>query len=69
MKVHAKCGKNTLKTEPFPDLALTSDFLHNGKELDLRAPDNGKVYGDTRVINTTGKMRLVKEWHGRSDLS
>lgn len=61
IKVHAKCDKNKLKTEPLPDLALTSDFLDNGKEIDLGATDNGKVYGDTRVINTTGKMRLVKE--------
>lgn len=41
MKVCAKRDKNKLKTEPLSHLALTSDFLDNGKEVDLRAPDNG----------------------------
>jgi len=33
------------------------------KEVDPRAPDNGRVYCDTQAINTTGKQRLVEELH------
>lgn len=60
MKVHPKRDKNRLKTEPLSHLALTHDFLGNGKEVDLRTPDNGKVYGDTQTINTARKDEISK---------
>lgn len=50
MKVPAKQGKNKWKTDPLSHLALTSDFLDNGKEVDPRAPGNSKVSGDTQSI-------------------